>query len=78
MAAIHLPILVPCEPLRARLSAQACAERWRVANGLRPMRGPTRGHNLVRGSDTSTDLTDRLRASPCRGCAVGASRAAEG
>lgn len=56
-----LPVLVDCEPYRARLLEKACADRWRIANGRYSA-------NEVQGSAG-------IRASLCKSCPVGEERA---
>lgn len=60
-----LPVLVDCVPYRARLSAAACADRWRIAHGKKA------------SNETPGTGYAGIRQSQCRECEVGANRAGE-
>ena len=62
---LALPVLVDCVPYRARLTAVACADRWRIANAKRLS-------NELPGSGYGG-----IRQSQCRECEVGEQRAKE-
>lgn len=71
----HHLTLVSCPPLDGSLTEAACVRRYSVANGVRVLKGHNLGNNQVRAEHTSAALTERLRASACRGCAHGKARA---
>ena len=59
--------LVQCEPYRCKLTAESCAERWRIAQAASGAKG-------IAGNDAINKSWRKRNLAHCIGCKVGEGR----
>jgi hypothetical protein len=65
---MKLPILIECEPYKAKITHKSCVDRWRSAQTIQDKGAPA-GNKAI--GNAAKNVALRL----CRDCPVGAKRA---